>query len=450
MQRFTIEEVQKACGGKLLTEGTGEIKSVCIDSRKVTEGSLFVAIPGEKVDGHDYVEQAFAKGAVCAVVQNGKAYSGGAVIGVEDSARAIGDIAKAYKEKYNVPTVSVTGSVGKTTTKDMIASVMAKMAPCLKTEGNFNNELGLPLTIFNLNETHKSAVLEMGMSAFGEIEYLVNIARPDVAVISNIGVSHIENLGSREGILQAKMEICTYFGKDNLLIINADNDMLKRVDKNKEYKVVTYGIDDGDFRAKEIKDLGFDGSEFVAEFEGSRLKVRLKTPGIHNVYNALSAIAVGVHFGISDEDICDALENYSPTAMRMDIIETKGVKIINDCYNASPDSVRASLAVLAKAEGRKVAFLGDVLELGDFAMEAHYGMGRMCEDKVDSLICVGDNARHIAEGAKAVGVAEIKYYPRIEDAIADLKGLICDGDTILVKASRGMAFEKITKAIGER
>lgn len=452
MQEFTTYEVLEASGGRFIKEAEAQIKDVVIDSRKVQPGSLFVAIKGERVDGNDYIDAAFEKGAAVCLCDKDVTFAGnGALIKVEDSALALGKIANRYKMKYNVPTVAVTGSVGKTSTKDMIASVMSKLGDCLKTEGNFNNELGMPLTIFRLEKNHKSAVLEMGMSAFGEINYLADIARPDVAVITNIGMSHIENLGSREGILKAKMEICDFFGSSNLLIINTDNDMLKTVDRNKDYKVLTYGIENpADYTAEDIKDYGINGSVFTAVTPKGRFSVKLAVPGVHNVYNALSAIAVGEHFGISEGDIIDALSNFELTAMRLTIEKHGGITLINDCYNASPDSIRASLNVLGTEKGRRVAVLGDVLELGEFAESAHRDIGRMCGGKADVLITAGENAKYIAEGAKEAGLAEVIYRPTTDEAAAMAAELVKDGDTVLVKASRGMHFEKVCEAIGEK
>lgn len=451
MREFTIEEVRRACDGEYIVKADGVVSDVAIDSRKVTDGTLFVPIAGERVDGHDYIASAFENGAsVCLSEKQDIKAAGGAVIGVKSTVKAIGEIAAAYKRKYNVPTVAVTGSVGKTTTKDMIAAVMSKMGSCLKTEGNFNNELGLPLTVFRLEKEHKSAVLEMGMSEFGEIHYLADIARPDVAVITNVGMSHIENLGSREGILKAKTEIADFFGRDNVLIINADNDMLKTMDRDKECRVITYAIDgDADYTAENIVDNGLDGCNFTAVTPKERIEIKLNAAGVHNVYNALSAIAVGEHFGISAKDIADAIESFELTKMRMTIEKYKDATLINDCYNASFDSIKAGLDVLAKSKGRRVAVLGDVLELGEFAKQTHLDIGGLCAGRADVLIAAGDNAKYIAEGAKNEGVGEVFYRETTDEAATLAAELVKNGDTILVKASRGMHFEKICDKVGE-
>lgn len=449
MQSFTVEEVRAACGGRYIgsAEGGAEISGVTIDSRKACEGMLFVPVKGERVDGHDYIPQAVEAGAV-SLCETGHGMFDGVVIEVKNTVDAIGKIAHAYKMKYNVPTVGITGSVGKTTTKDMIAAVMAKKFGCLKTQGNFNNELGLPLTVFGLESHHTAAVLEMGMSAFGEIHHLADIARPDVGVITNIGMSHIENLGTREGILKAKMEICDFFGEGNLLIVNGDNDLLKTVGHNGTYKIETYGIESEGltYRGYDIEDLGLDGCRFKVDIGNRQHLVTVGAAGVHNVYNALAAIAVGMHYGIDIEEIKAAVAGFELTAMRMSVEKTGGITLINDCYNASPDSIRASLGVLKSAPPRRVAVLGDVLELGSYAEKAHLEIGGMCaESSVDVLICAGNNARYIAEGA--AGVPEVHYFETTQQAAEFAAKTVKIGDTVLVKASRGMHFEDICSVL---
>ena len=448
MLKFTVEDVKKALGIEDNKVNTDCVTGVSIDSRNIKDGMMFVAIKGERVDGHDYIDASLESGASCVLSE--KEMENDKVLAVKDSPLALGVVARAYKEKYNVPTVSVTGSVGKTSTKDMISSVMECLGPCLKTEGNFNNELGLPLTCFNLNETHKSAVLEMGMSAFGEIEYLVGIAKPDVAVITNIGMSHIENLGSREGILKAKMEITKGFSKDNLLIVNNDDDMLSSIDKNTDYKILTYGIDKkSDYMATDIENLGLLGVRFMAHTPKDSFLVTLSVPGIHNVYNALSAIAVGEWFNIPREKIQDAIKNTCLTKMRLTITDGNGITLINDCYNASPDSIKASLNVLKTANGRKIAVLGDVLELGEYSRAAHESIGKMIKDRADIAIFAGCEQKYGYEMAIKDNI-EAYYFKTTDEARDFTKDFVKSGDTVLCKASRGMHFEKICDAIGEK
>ena len=442
MRKFTLMQAAEACGGKLSGDGMGIIKNVVIDSRKVEEGSLFAAIPGERVDGHDFIASAFEKGAVAVLVErDGFENMGGTVIRVESSAAAIGKIASAYKREYNIPTVGITGSVVKTTTKDMVAAVMSELGDCLKTEGNFNNELGLPLTVFRMEENHKSAVLEMGMSEFGEIHYLADIARPDVGIITNIGMSHIENLGSREGILRAKCEMSDFFGSENMLIINNDNDLLATLSKATIYKTVTYGVENNsDWMAKDIEDKGIEGCSFLAVTPSGEIKVTLNVPGLHNVNNALAAMAAGYRFGISPERAAKRLECFSLTNMRMTVEHFGNVTVINDCYNAAPDSVIAALRVLKKAEGRRIAVLGDMLELGEFSEEAHSVVGNNCFESADMVICAGEMSKYIARETLKLGI-KTEYYSSNVEAAKALAENVKDDDTVLIKASRGMHFE---------
>ena len=451
MEQITVQEIIAATGGQLIS-GNKEttVKTVSIDSREILTETLFVALKGEKSDGHDYILKAFENGAVAAISEK-RIDSENAVILVEDSSKALGDIAKFYKKKFNIKTVAVTGSVGKTTTKDMLSAVMNMQYHTLKTEGNFNNELGLPLTVLKLNRNHEAAVFEMGMSAFGEISYLANIARPDVAIITNIGMSHIENLGSQEGIFKAKTEICEYFNKDSLLIVNGDDKYLQTAKDFKDFKVITCGIEnDCDYQARDIENLGLEGTKFSVDIYEREYRIHVKTPGVHNVYNALAAIACGVHYNIGPNKIIEGIENFSLTAMRMSVEKAGTLTIINDCYNSSPDSVKAALKVLSTQNTRKVAILGDILEMGDFAKDAHYEIGNAVgESKVDVLLTAGNNAQFIAEAARNNGVPEGMSFNTTEELVLNVSKFIKDGDTILIKASRGMHFEKVVERITE-
>ena len=412
---------------------------------------LFVPILGDNNDGHDYIGAAFEKGAGAVITHKDiPAVPGKNIVRVDNTRTALGDIARYYKEKYSLPTVAVTGSVGKTTTKDMISAVLAMQYNTLKTQGNFNNDIGLPLTIFRLEHKHEMAVVEMGMSHMGEIHRLAEIAKPDTAVITNIGMSHIENLGSQENIYKSKMQICDFFGKDNLLVLNGDDRFLRRgCDK---CRTVTYGIENKecDLVAENIDNLGIDGTKFTVKADGMSYEVYVRIPGVHNVYNALAAIAVGRNYGISMEDIIDGIREFQLTDMRMEIKKYGGITVINDCYNASPDSMRAALKVLGdiRAE-RKVAVLGDVLEIGGFAEKELYQVGLSMSD-IDALVTVGENSRYIAKGADFAGVGDIHSFNTIDEATAFLGEFLSEGDAVLVKASRGMHFEYIVQSIEQR
>lgn len=449
MEKMTVQDIIVATGGELIS-GNKEmvIKNVSIDSRQINEGTLFVALKGEKSDGHDYIEKAFEGGAVAAISEK-RIDCENTVVLVENCSKALGDIAKYYKKKFNIKTVAVTGSVGKTTTKDMLSAVMSMQYNTLKTEGNFNNELGLPLTALKLNHSHEAAVFEMGMSAIGEISYLANIARPDVAIITNIGMSHIENLGSQEGIFRAKTEICEYFDKDSLLIVNADDKYLQKALSFKGFSVVGYGIEnDCEYKARDIENLGLLGTKFSVDIYEREYRIHVKTPGVHNVYNALAAIICGVHYNIGPNKIIEGIENFSLTAMRMSVEKAGTLTLINDCYNSSPDSVNAALKVLSTQDTRKVAILGDILEMGEFAKDAHYKIGEeVAKNKVDVLLTAGENAKFIAKAAKANGVPEVMDFDTTEELLLNVSKFIKDNDTILIKASRGMHFEDVVNKI---
>ncbi len=451
MQRLNVNDILKATRGTLIC-GTAdfEISGITTDSRKAGANMLFVPIVGENNDGHDYIASAFLGGADVVITHKDiLPVTGKNIIKVEDTRIAFGDIARYYKEKYKLPTVSITGSVGKTTTKDMISAVLAMKYNTLKTQGNFNNDIGLPITVFRLEQKHEMAVLEVGMSHMGEINYLASIARPDVAVITNIGMSHIENLGSQENIYLSKMQICDYFDKNNLLVVNGDDKFLSQA--SGDFEIVTYGIKNKncDLVAENIENLGIDGTRLTVKLDGKNHEICVKIPGEHNVYNALAAIAVGRRFDIPIDDIAAGIREFQLTNMRMEIKRHNSIVIIDDCYNASPDSIRAAVKVLSDIKaGRKIAILGDVLEMGTFAEKELYEVGLgICG--VDAVIAVGDNAKYIAKGAEFAGTKTVIRFKTVDEAIEFLPEFIKDGDHILVKASRGMHFERIVEALKE-
>ena len=452
MEKISVREILDATGGTLLWgDESIEIEFVTTDSRKDGKNMLFVPLEGETFDGHEFIRAAFDMGAVAALThKDTEAFCDRTLIKVKNTKKALGDIARFYLGKYRVPVLALTGSVGKTTTKDMIASALGERYNVLKTQGNFNNDIGLPLTVFNLEKKHETAVLEMGMNHFGEINYLASIAYPDKAVITNVGMSHIENLGSREGILKAKLEITDFFKKGNTLFINGDDDMLAKVDDG-EYDIVRFGIENeaNDYRAVNIK-KDADGVEFDAIYGNKSAHIRVNLPGVHNIYNALAAFCVCKSYGMADEEIARGIGAFLPSKMRMDIKKLDKLTIINDCYNASPASVEAALDVLCAMEcQRRVAVLGDILEMGDYAPEAHERLGeKVCELNVDLLITVGQYAKYMNIGAEKKGMsAQMSvHYENNRQLIADIDKLIDDGDAVLVKASRGMKFEQIVQA----
>ena len=438
-----LSEIARVLGTKIQSDKI--VKKISIDSRDVDENTIFFAIKGDRFDGHDFVCDVAKKG-VCAVVCHKKVECDVPVIYVDDTKSAFLNLAKYYRQKNkNLLVVGLTGSVGKTTTKEMTAYVMSQKFKTLKTEGNLNNEIGVPKTLFRLSEDTECAIVEMGMDAKGQIEKLTSCAMPDCAIITNIGVSHIENLGSRENILKAKLEILKGMKKGSYIFLNGDNDLLNTVE-NKDFKIIKFGIEnkDCDVVATYIEENDYTTSFYVSVDDTSQ-RIIIPTVGIHNVYDALAAFAVGYYNGMKTSDIADGLLNYKPSGMRQNITKHHGITVIEDCYNASPDSQRAGLNTLCKiAEGKKVAILGDMLELGDYSKEAHRKVGEYAaECGVDFLYTFGEQAKFIADGAYRKGLEHIYIYVDKEHLIADLKNHVQVGDTLLFKASRGMKLEEV-------
>ena len=452
MMPLKLEDILQAVNGKIADNidlsSLPPITGIATDTRELKQGQLFVPIKGERFDGHDFLPQAFEKGAICCLSEAGYSSAEKCVIYVENTRKALGDLAKYYLSLFSIPVVAITGSVGKTTTKDMIASVLEQKYQVLKTQGNFNNDIGLPKTIFQLENHHQVLVLEMGMNHFGEIQYLSQIARPDIAVITNVGVSHIENLGSREGILQAKCEIFDGLKKNGIILLNKDNDMLRTV-QHKTHCVFWYGVSsDSDITAKDINPLGIEGIGCTICMKDTQLPVIIPVPGEHMVLNALAAAGVGSYLGVEPMDIKKGIESFRPTGMRMSVFKTDaGTTIINDAYNANPVSMKAALDVLANCEGRKVAVLGDMFELGPYAGDMHFEVGQYAKEKgIDVIICVGTLAKHILEGAAG---GNVFYYETQENFLTEGIQQVHEGDTVLIKASRGMHFEKTAEKIQE-
>lgn len=453
MEGLTVENIIKATGGQFLWGDMGaQIKGITTDSRKSGEGTLFIPIEGETFDGHQFIRAAFDGGAVAAITHKEvDIVLEHTLILVPDTLKALADIARYYRSRFSIPCVAVTGSVGKTTTKDMLAASLETGFNVLRTQGNFNNEIGLPLTLFGLNSSHNMAVLEMGMNHFGEIHNLASMAKPNVAVITNIGMSHIEHLGSQRGILKAKLEITDFFDSNSLLVLNGDDALLWEQKDENRYKTIFYGIDNPhcDYCAKNIR-RGAQSVEFDAIFYGQGQHIYLPIPGEHNVYNALACLAVSGHFGLEMNQVADGIRQFRASGMRMDISESDGITLINDCYNASPSSMEAAIKVLCDIKAkRRIAILGDILEMGDFAPDAHRQLGKTAfECGVDFLITTGDNGKYICDGAVMAGMvgAKAEHFGDNKEIIAFIKEFLKDGDAVLVKASRGMKFEQIVQS----
>lgn len=455
MKALQLEEIVSAVGGTILgtTKEKIVIEAITTDTRKITEGNLFIPIKGEKFDGHDFIQQAFEKGAKCCFSQISMIPpEGKLLILVQDTRKALRDLAEYYMSLFAVNVVAVTGSVGKTTTKDMIASVLSQKYSVLKTEGNFNNEIGLPLTVFQLDESYHTVVLEMGMNSFGEIHNLSKIAKPDIVVITNIGVSHIENLGSREGILKAKCEIFDFMKENGIAVLNADDDKLLTLSEKQNMRISWFGLSNTKgITADEIIPNGLEGVSCTIHTKKGDFKTTISVPGEHMVLNALSATAVGLSLGLELEQIKTGIEQFVPTQMRMAVLKTKqGTTIINDSYNANPASTKAAIDVLKNTAGRKVCILGDMFELGDYGEQMHKEVGLYAaQSDIDLLICIGKLSGMTAFSAMEAGCENVLYYNTIEVFFEHGLHTVEIGDTVLVKASRGMHFEKIVEKIQE-
>ena len=454
-----VKDIIRVTNGKLI-KGNEEakIRKFCKDTRIIKEGDTYIGIKGENFDGNTLWKKAFEAGANTAIVQgidfsleNLEQYENKNIIEVEDTIQALADIAtyKRISMGKDFKIVGVTGSVGKTSTKDIVANVISQKYKTLKTQGNNNNNIGLPFTMFNLKD-QEAAVIEMGMNHFGEISKLTKIAKPTISVITNIGTSHIGNLGSRENILKAKLEILDGMDK-KILVVNNDNDLLhKYYLENTDVEIHTYGIEnDSEVKAEDIV-LNENDSEFVCNIKGDKFRVKVPVGGIHFVYNAICAATVGMLMGLSQEQIKNGIETFELTKKRMDITELKnGVTIINDSYNASFESMQASLKYLQGLNSeRKIAVLGDMFELGEFSKELHEKVGvEVVKNKIDMLVCCGKNAKYIVDSAKNDGMPKDSvYYFENKDEIEDfVRNNWKSGDAILFKASNGMKFFNIVE-----
>lgn len=443
--KLTVSEITGYTNGKIVGNTQNTITKVITDSRKIEPGSLFVAIKGERFDGHDFIKEAYKSGAAAALSQ---VYidvpEGKTLILVDDTKGALVDLAKGYRGRFNIPFIAVTGSVGKTTTKEMIHSALSVKYKTHKTSGNFNNEIGLPLTMMELSGEHECAVFEMGMSGFGEIALLSSIVMPDIAVITNIGVSHIEKLGSKENILKAKLEVCENLNKDGYLILNGDDKLLWGLKGKLPFKTIYYGIEN-----KEC-DYVADKPSNDSFILGTK-NIILPVLGRHNIYNALCAIAVANLLDISTDEAVRGLMSFETDGIRQSIIKFGNITFMNDYYNASPPSMEAALDVLGEqTEHRRIAVLGGMLELGEYSKEAHLGVGKYASgDKCDILITVGGDSEYIKEGFIQGGGREAYSFSDNKSAAAFLKSLLKDGDFVLIKGSRGIKMEEIYKSVTE-
>ena len=453
MKNLTLEHITDCCHGTYIgtEEQQGfEVTGVVIDSRKVEAGNLFVAIKGERVDGHTFIDAVYEQGAAAVVSQQRLENPKGPYILVDSTTQALKDIAAFYRNSLDIKVVGITGSVGKTSTKEMIASVLSEKYRVLKTAGNFNNEIGLPLTLMRMTRDTEVLVAEMGMNHFGELSRMTAAAKPNLAVITNIGTSHIEFLGSREGICKAKLEILEGLQEGGAAVLCGDEPLLWDKRESLGCKVVTYGIENSacDLTADLHSDGTFDivnnGLAAAHLPVGEKFTAKLSIPGKHNVLNALAAAAVGLLLGETPELIAQGLVSYQASGMRQNIYEQDGYQIYADCYNASPDAMEATLSVLGgmAGDGRRFAVLGSMLELGDYAEEGHRRAGRAAAQYADALYAYGPDAAAMVAGAREKGMEHAYAFDDQTALVAALREDATKGDALLFKGSRGMRMER--------
>lgn len=446
MKPFTLEEIAIACGGKYIGDESlkqNTITSVERDSRAIKEGSLFLAIKGERVDGHDFIEKCYDAGAVCAICEKPPKNCSKPYILVDSTLEAVKKIAKAYRNKFDIPIVGVSGSVGKTSTKEMLYAVLSQKYNTHKTLGNLNNELGVPLTLLAMPEHTQAAVIEMGISDFGEMTRLSEMVQPTICVLTVIGDCHLENLGDRKGVLKAKTEMFANANENAEYVLNGDDENLSSIETVREKKPIFYGFSNKNaYYAEDIKNNGEGGISCTLCFDYVRLNVTIPAIGNYMVSNALAGIAVGRLLGLNDGQLIKGVESFKTVGSRANVIKTEKIRIIDDCYNANPTSVKASIDTLVNFDGRKIAVLGDMKELGAEELKLHFDTGKYSKDKgVDVTVAIGPLAKSLADGADGV------WFEDIESAKKALPDIIKDGDTVLVKASHSMQFEKIVDFI---
>ncbi|WP_291635928.1 UDP-N-acetylmuramoyl-tripeptide--D-alanyl-D-alanine ligase [Clostridium sp.] len=454
MEYISLDEVIEATDGELVVQGQRALyNDVSIDTRAIKDGDIFIAIKGENFNANNFVIEASKKGASICIIdeikfEKSQLNEKTIVVKVADTKKALLSLAKFYINKLNLKVVGITGSTGKTSTKDLVAAVLGSKFKVFKTLGNFNNEIGLPMMIFKLDKSYDVAVLEMGMSNFEEIHNLCEVARPSIAIITNIGMSHLENLKTRENILKAKMEITDFFSSDSVLIVNSDNDLLENINTS-NYKLIKTGIDsDAEFKACDLN-IYENKITFTLMENGNLINniIEVNIPGRHNVLNSMLAVACGRELSMSYEEIAEGFKKLEATSMRLDIIKGEVFTIINDCYNASPDSMLAAIDVLCNARGKsKIAVLGTMGELGNGSFDAHKQVGEYAKRKnIDLLISIGEFNEAYKEGFNDIN--KYRSFETHDEVVSFIEGIIKQNDVVLVKASRFMKSETIVSKL---
>ncbi len=446
MRGITVKQAAAITGGSLSGRGDAEreLSGLVIDSRLVKDGFAFAAIAGEHVDGHDYVEKAFELGASCCIVEHDIPAASGCLIVVDSTSRAMARLAEAYRKMLDIPVIGITGSVGKTTAKEMISAVLSQRFRVLKTDKNFNNELGVPLTIFRIEPEHEAAVIEMGISGFGEMSRLAQMVRPTDAVYTLIGNAHLDRLYDRSGVFKAKTEMLEYMPENGTVFLNADDDLLSACACRQSR--VFYGLGGkAGIRAENIQTEGAAMQSCDIISGARRIHVSIPAYGRHMIYAALEGAAVGMKFGLTDEEIIRGIAAYETVGRRASVIDTGYITIIDDCYNANPDSVKCAIDSMSGSTGRRVCVLGDMLEMGQQRAERHADIGRYAVSHgVELLLCVGEMSENTARAAEGI---ESLHFDSNAQLIAALPELIKKGDTVLVKASHSMKLEEVSEAL---
>ena len=445
MEKMTLMRAASACGGRLcgVYDPNTELGRVVIDGRDVQPGDFFVADRGEKVDGHDYIGAAFERGAVCCLAQRVPEGEGRPILLTEDVQLALEKIAGEYRRDLRIPMIGITGSVGKTSAKEMISAVLEQRLSVLKTEKNLNNQIGVPMTISRIQPWHQAAVVEMGISGFGEMRTLAKIVRPTVAVFTIIGHAHLEFLHDRAGVFRAKTEMLEEMDENGVVLVNGDDEYLSRL--RCRQKVLRFGLGENcQIRAVDVQTDSLGHNSCIICFEDRRIPVTIPAFGRHMIYAALEGAAVGLVMGLTDEEIARGVASYETVGRRSAVTDTGRITLIDDCYNANPDSVKCGVDSLLQLPGRHLCVLGDMLELGEGEREMHRDIGAYAAQKgVDLVLCTGPLGKEIAVGAGDRG----RWYPDKKLLIQALPDLIAPGDNVLVKASRGMRFEEIAEVL---